>query len=201
MWWLDILSVLCFTHASLDVLSLSLVGSQDSLLEITFRAKPPSMAREPLTTSSSTGALAAHTLLPISDAAWVSALPGPCSPGTVGTDTSPLGLGGNAVRLECFRFSSRGPEGQEQGQDTGETPSDGAPDEGSLLGEQVLGALELLRFRESGIGSEYESNTDESDDRDSWGHGEAVGADGAARLLNVLNAENLPDCLGDEMAV
>lgn len=115
----------------------------------------------------------------------------------MGTDISPQGLGGSGVRLECFRFSSRAPDSQEQGQDTGETPSD----DSSLLGEQVLGALELLRFRESGIGSEYESNTDESDDRDSWGQAEGVGADGTARLLNVLNAENLPDCLGDEMAV
>uniref|UniRef100_A0A3P8RXA5 Carboxyl-terminal PDZ ligand of neuronal nitric oxide synthase protein n=1 Tax=Amphiprion percula TaxID=161767 RepID=A0A3P8RXA5_AMPPE len=138
---------------------LSSMGSQDSLLEITFRAKPPSVTREPLTPSSSTGPLAAPSQLQIS------------------------------------------PDSQEQGQDTGETPSDGGPDESSLLGEQVLGALELLRFRESGIGSEYESNTDESDDRDSWGQGEGVGADGAARLLNVLNAETLPDCLGDEMAV
>ncbi|KAM9349654.1 carboxyl-terminal PDZ ligand of neuronal nitric oxide synthase protein-like [Symphorus nematophorus] len=180
---------------------LTSMGSQDSLLEITFRAKPPSTPHEPLTSSSSTGALAAQSLLQSGDGAWVSALPGPCSPGTRGTDTSPLGLSGSAVRLECFRFSSRGPESQEQGQDTGETPSDGVPDESSLLGEQVLGALELLRFRESGIGSEYESNTDESDDRDSWGQGEGVGADGAARLFNVLNAESLPDCLGDEMAV
>lgn len=186
---------------SSDILSLSLVGSQDSLLEITFRAKPSSAPREPLTSSSSMGALAAQSLLHISDSAWVSALPGPCSPGTMGTDNSPLGHGGSGVRLECFRFSSQGPDSQEQGQDTGETPSDGAPDESSLLGEQVLGALELLRFRESGIGSEYESNTDESDDRDSWGQGEGAGADGAARLLNVLNAESLPDCLGDEMAV
>ncbi|KAF1383500.1 hypothetical protein PFLUV_G00132530 [Perca fluviatilis] len=170
---------------------LTSMGSQDSLLEITFRAKPPS-------SSSSMGAFAAQSQVQISDSAWVSALPGPCSPGT---DTSHLGLSGSGVRLECFRFTSRGPDSQEQGQDAGETPSDGAPDESSLLGEQVLGALELLRFRESGIGSEYESNTDESDDRDSWGQGEGVGADGAARLLNVLNAESLPDCLGDEMAV
>ncbi|XP_040911478.1 carboxyl-terminal PDZ ligand of neuronal nitric oxide synthase protein-like [Toxotes jaculatrix] len=178
---------------------LTSMGSQDSLLEITFRAKPPSVAREPLTPSSSTGPLAAQSQLQIGDSAW--AFPGPCSPGTIGTDTSPLGLSGSGVRLECFRFSSRGPDSHEQGQETGETPSDGAPDESSLLGEQVLGALELLRFRESGIGSEYESNTDESDDRDSWGQGEGMGADSAARLLNVLNAESLSDCLGDEMAV
>ncbi|XP_042354323.1 carboxyl-terminal PDZ ligand of neuronal nitric oxide synthase protein-like [Plectropomus leopardus] len=173
---------------------LTSMGSQDSLLEITFRAKPPS-------SSSSMGTFAAQSQAQISDSPWVSTLPGPCSPGTMGTDASPLGLSSSGVRLECFRFSSRGPDSQEQGQDTRETPSDGAPDESSLLGEQVLGALELLRFRESGIGSEYESNTDESDDRDSWGQGEGVGADNAARLLNVLNAESLPDCLGDEMAV
>ncbi|KAK2822100.1 hypothetical protein Q5P01_022165 [Channa striata] len=180
---------------------LTSMGSQDSLLEITFRAKPPNALREPLTPSSSTGPLAAQSPLQISNSAWVSALPGPCSPGTTGADTSPLGLSGSGVRLECFRFSSQRPDSRQQGQDTGETPSDGAPDECSLLGEQVLGALELLRFRESGIGSEYESNTDESDDRDSWGHAEGAVADSAARLLNVLNAESLSDCLGDEMAV
>uniref|UniRef100_A0A8C2Z999 Nitric oxide synthase 1 (neuronal) adaptor protein b n=1 Tax=Cyclopterus lumpus TaxID=8103 RepID=A0A8C2Z999_CYCLU len=157
---------------------LTSMGSQDSLLEITFRPKPPS-------SSSSTGPFAAQSQVQIRDSPWVSALLGPCSPGTWGTDTSPLGLS-SGVRLECFRFSSSG---------------DGAPDEISPLGEQVLGALELLRFRESGIGSEYESNTDESDDRDSWGQGEGVGSDSAARLLNVLNTECLPDCLGDEMAV
>lgn len=79
----------------------------------------------------------------------------------------------------------------------GETPSDNS----SPLGEQVLGALELLRFRESGIGSEYESNTDESDDRDSWGPAEGAGPDAGPRPLNVLNAESLPDSLGDEVAV
>ncbi|XP_028986945.1 carboxyl-terminal PDZ ligand of neuronal nitric oxide synthase protein-like [Betta splendens] len=172
---------------------LTSMGSQDSLLEITFRAKPPSAFPEPLIPSQSQ--------LQTSDAAWASSLPGPCSPGAAAAGAGPLGLGGSGVRLECFRFSSRGLDGEERGPDAGETPSDGAPDESSLLGEQVLGALELLRFRESGIGSEYESNTDESDDRDSWGHGEGAGADGAARLLNVLNVESLSDCLGDEMAV
>ncbi|XP_026169627.1 carboxyl-terminal PDZ ligand of neuronal nitric oxide synthase protein-like [Mastacembelus armatus] len=180
---------------------LTSMGSQDSLLEITFRAKPPSALREALPRPSSTVPLTAQSQLQISEGAWVSTLPGPCSPETMGTNVSPLGLSDSGVRFECFRFSARGPDSQEQGRDTGDTPSDGAPDESSPLGEQVLGALELLRFRESGIGSEYESNTDESDDRDSWGQGEAVGADGAARLLNVLNAESLSDCLGDEMAV
>ncbi|KAM9718897.1 carboxyl-terminal PDZ ligand of neuronal nitric oxide synthase protein-like isoform 1-T1 [Menidia menidia] len=175
---------------------LTSMGSQDSLLEITFRAKPPSLPCTPLApSSSSTAPSAFQSQLQISDGAWVSALPGPCSPSAA--DNAPLGPGGSAVRLECFRFSSLGADHQGPGPYAGETPSE----EGSLLGEQVLGALELLRFRESGIGSEYESNTDESDDRDSWGQGEGVGADGAARLFNVLNAESLPDCIGDEMAV
>ncbi|XP_034071218.1 carboxyl-terminal PDZ ligand of neuronal nitric oxide synthase protein-like isoform X1 [Gymnodraco acuticeps] len=174
---------------------LTSMGSQDSLLEITFRTKPPS-------SSLSMGSFAAQSQVQIIDSPWFSSLPGACSPGTLCTDTSPLGFPGSGVRLECFRFSSRQPDSQEQVQDSGDTPSDGGPDDYSPLGEQVLGALELLRFRESGIGSEYESNTDESDDRDSLGQGDAVGgADGAARLLNVLNAESLPDCLGDEMAV
>ncbi|RVE61539.1 hypothetical protein OJAV_G00171760 [Oryzias javanicus] len=170
---------------------LTSMGSQDSLLEITFRAKPPSMSCTPLTPSSSLAPLG--TQLQPGDLAWLSAPPGPCSPGTASTDGVPLGLSGSGVRLECFRFSTPGQEIQ----DTGETPSD----DSSPLGEQILGALELLRFRESGIGSEYESNTDESDDRDSWGQGEGSGAEASGRLLNVLNAENLPDCLGDEMAV
>lgn len=175
------------------------MGSQDSLLEITFRAKPPSASSEPIPSSTGTAALNTQSLLPVNDGAWVSALPQTCSPGAMGTGSRELDRGG--IRLECFRFSSRALDSQEQSRDTGETPSDGAPDDSSPLGEQVLGALELLQFRESGIGSEYESNTDESDDRDSWGHAEGVGADNAARLLNVLNAETLPDCLGDEMAV
>ncbi|KAM4604958.1 carboxyl-terminal PDZ ligand of neuronal nitric oxide synthase protein-like [Polymixia lowei] len=179
------------------------MGSQDSLLEITFRAKPPSALRGPLSPSSSSATLPGllHLQPQSGNGSWASALPGPCSPRTAGTDGSPPGLSSSAVRLECFRFSSRGPESQEPGRDPGETPSDGGPDESSPLGEQVLGALELLRFRESGIGSEYESNTDESDDRDSWGQGEGVGAEGAVRLFNVLNADSPADSLGDEMAV
>ncbi|KAE8291198.1 Discoidin domain-containing receptor 2 [Larimichthys crocea] len=98
---------------------LTSMGSQDSLLEITFRAKPSTTPREPLTTSSSMGTLATQSLLQISDSAWV---PGPCSPGTRGMDTSPLGLSSSGVRLECFRFSSRGPESQEQGWTQGRLP-------------------------------------------------------------------------------
>lgn len=164
---------------------LTSMGSQDSLLEITFRAQPALTPSSSVTTSASQNQ--------VGESSWVSSLASPSSPSA---ETSPLGSTG--VRLECFRFSSRG--GQES-QEPGVTPSDGAPDDGILLGEQVLGALELLRFRESGIGSEYESNTDESDDRDSWGHGEAGQGDSSARLFNVLNGDSLSDSLGEEAAV
>ncbi|XP_029687392.1 carboxyl-terminal PDZ ligand of neuronal nitric oxide synthase protein-like isoform X2 [Takifugu rubripes] len=178
---------------------LTSVGSQDSLLEITFRARPPSAPCEPLPSSSCTRSVTAPSLTPVMDGSWDPALPPSSSSASVGADVGPRGVSRSGVRLECFRFSTRGLDGQEPGQDSGENPSDGAPDDSSPLGEQVLGALELLRFRESGIGSEYESNTDESDDRDSWGQAEA--ADSSARLLNVLDPETLPDCLGEEVAV
>ncbi|TNM97912.1 hypothetical protein fugu_014158 [Takifugu bimaculatus] len=178
---------------------LTSVGSQDSLLEITFRARPPSAPCEPLPSSSCTRSVTAPSLTPVMDGSWDPALPPSSSSTSVGADVGPPWLSRSGVRLECFRFSTRGLDGQEPGQDSGENPSDEAPDDSSPLGEQVLGALELLRFRESGIGSEYESNTDESDDRDSWGQAEA--ADSSARLLNVLDPETLPDCLGEEVAV
>lgn len=185
-----------FSLSSVDVVCV-LVGSQDSLLEITFRARPPSAPCEPLPSSSCTRSLTTQSLIPVSDGTWDPTLLQSSSSASVGADVGSQGVGRSGVRLECFRFSTREEPGQDAG--AGETPSDGAPDNSSLLGEQVLGALELLRFRESGIGSEYESNTDESDDRDSWGQAEA--ADSSARLLNVLNPETLPDCLGEEMAV
>ncbi|XP_049602699.1 carboxyl-terminal PDZ ligand of neuronal nitric oxide synthase protein isoform X2 [Syngnathus scovelli] len=172
---------------------LSSVGSQDSLLEITFRAQPPSTPSEALTPSGST--VASVSQHQISDGAWVSFVPGS---GSSSAGTPESSLGADAVRLECFRFSS---DGREQSDGAGETPGDGDLPDTSPMGERVLGALELLCFRESGIGSEYESNTDESDDRDSWGHSEGAGPDGGARLAHVLNTETLADCLGDEMAV
>lgn len=148
------------------------MGSQDSLLEITFRARPPSEPSSSCTGSGTPQSLGDGGCDPSLPRGSSSAPEGPPGPG---------GLGRSGVRLECFRF----PAGEE-------APS-------SPLGERVLGALEMLRFRESGIGSEYESNTDESDDRDSWGQAEA--ADSSARLAGVLDPEALPDCLGEEVAV
>ncbi|XP_055738675.1 carboxyl-terminal PDZ ligand of neuronal nitric oxide synthase protein-like [Salvelinus fontinalis] len=175
------------------------MGSQDSLLEITFRAKPP--LRDAHTTQTSMGPQQGQPQ--INNGPWASTLTGSSPPGTRAPESLSLGPGGSAVRLECFRFPRRGGEEPHQNQDQeGESPSSGGPDGDSPVGgEEVLGALEFLRFRESGIGSEYESNTDESSDRDSWGQGEGAGPEGAARLFNVLNAESPSDCLDDEMAV
>ena len=57
---------------------------------------------------------------------------------------------------------------------------------------QLSGSLELIKFRESGIASEYESNTDESEERDSWSQEELP------RLLNVLQRQELGDSLDDD---
>lgn len=78
------------------------------------------------------------------------------------------------------------------------------------------GCLQSARFRESGIASEYESNTDTSDDNEDerddddeeedeeegemeifgWGTDEET-----LRLLNALNKRGSSDCRGDEIVV
>lgn len=83
--------------------------------------------------------------------------------------SSPLGRSDCLVKLECYRFLPSN------------VPS--------------LGSLEFIKFRESGIASEYESNTDESEERDSWAQEEPL------RLLNVLQKRGLGDSLDDEIAV
>lgn len=72
-----------------------------------------------------------------------------------------------------------------------------------------LGCLDFARFRESGIASEYESNTDDSDDNEDEGEDDEEDMDifgwgtdeETLRLLHVLNRQGTPDCLGDEIAV
>ncbi|XP_004688491.1 PREDICTED: carboxyl-terminal PDZ ligand of neuronal nitric oxide synthase protein isoform X6 [Condylura cristata] len=131
------------------------MGSQDSLLEITFRSGVLPVLCDPTTPKPED-------------------LPSP-PPGAGLADLgppvgSPLGRRERWVKLECFRF---------------------LPPEDSVL----PGGLELFKFRESGIASEYESNTDESDERDSWSPEELP------RLLNVLQRQELGDSLDDEVAV
>lgn len=149
------------------------VGSQDSLLEITFRANVP-----PIICDATTPRPEDMVLPPLNDGTQL-ALP----------LSSPLGMDQSLVKFECFRFLP-GPPQQDQ------SPAPSQEESPSSRGE-LLGSLELLKFRESGIASEYESNTDESDDRDSWG----LQDDSSLRLLNVLNQHGPSDSLDDEIAV
>ncbi|XP_046731139.1 carboxyl-terminal PDZ ligand of neuronal nitric oxide synthase protein isoform X2 [Silurus meridionalis] len=149
------------------------MGSQDSLLEITFRANVP-----PVICDATTPRPEDMLLPPLNDGTQL-ALP----------LSSPLGRDQSLVKFECFRFLP-GPPQQEQSPTISEETSPFSRDE-------LLGSLELLKFRESGIASEYESNTDESDERDSWG----LQDDSSLRLLNVLNRHAPSDCLDDEIAV
>ncbi|KAB0359018.1 hypothetical protein FD754_003174 [Muntiacus muntjak] len=138
------------------------MGSQDSLLEITFRSGALPVLCDPTTPkpedlhSPPLGAGLADFAHPVG---------------------SPLGRRDCLVKLECFRFLP---------------PEDTPP---PAQGQPLLGSLELIKFRESGIASEYESNTDESEERDSWSQEELP------RLLNVLQRQELGDSLDDEIAL
>lgn len=150
------------------------MGSQDSLLEIALRPNMPSAPRS---------AVAA----PYSS---------PFSPGRL------LDMQACNIQLEHFRFRRPGPtrddpkpgrdEDQDQDPDQDHDSGQGdveevSPAESSPRGEEFLfsGLGVPAGFRESGIASEeYESNTDESDERDSWGRGE-----GSVLLLSDLRAE------------
>ncbi|KAL6489933.1 hypothetical protein MHYP_G00002780 [Metynnis hypsauchen] len=57
---------------------------------------------------------------------------------------------------------------KEQDRDSGQGQDEEQLAEGSPTEGQFFSTLETPGFRESGIASGYESNTDESDDRDSW---------------------------------
>lgn len=150
------------------------MGSQDSLLEITFRANVPQVICDPTTPRPDDAVLPSmndgtHLSLPLG---------------------SPLGRNQAFAKFECFRFLP-GPPQQEQ------SPDPSSQEVSPSSRDEILGSLELLKFRESGIASEYESNTDESDDRDSWG----LQDESTLRLLNVLNKHGPSDCLEDEIAV
>ncbi|NXH30531.1 CAPON protein, partial [Myiagra hebetior] len=133
-------------------------GSQDSLLEITFRSNVLPVLCDPTTPQPE-------------DTHPPPLGPSSAFPSTMG---SPIGRNDCLVKLECYRF---------------------LPDSGPPAPEPALGSLELIKFRESGIASEYESNTDESEERDSWSQEEPP------RLLHVQPRQDLGDSLEDEIAV
>ncbi|XP_038269385.1 carboxyl-terminal PDZ ligand of neuronal nitric oxide synthase protein isoform X7 [Dermochelys coriacea] len=133
------------------------IGSQDSLLEITYRCNALPVLCDPTTPKPE------DLHLPLLG-------PSPDSAHALG---SPIGRSDCLVKLEYFRFP----------------PGTASPS------EPLLGSLELIKFRESGIASEYESNTDESEEHDSWAQEEPL------RLLNVRHKQGLGDSLDDEIAV
>ncbi|XP_067846765.1 carboxyl-terminal PDZ ligand of neuronal nitric oxide synthase protein isoform X4 [Heptranchias perlo] len=135
----------------------SSMGSQDSLLEITYRSTVPPVLCDPTTPKPED-----ICLQQLSDG---TELPLPLG--------SPLGMDDCLVKLECFHFLHNEKRSH----------------------EEFMGSLELIKFRESGIASEYESNTDESEERDCWVNEESI------RLMNVLKRQDMGDCLDDEIAV
>lgn len=118
------------------------LGSQDSLLEIALRANMPAVPRDPSTN------------------------PPPPPSGGFPLSSSLLGLDGFCFFTEP---SDKGKKKTEQDRDSGQGQDEDQSGNCSPPGIQFLSALERPGFRESGIASGYESNTDESDDRDSWG--------------------------------
>lgn len=97
------------------------------------------------------------------------------------TQDSLLGVEACPIQLQNFHFLPGPPQqdhkidqDQDQDHDSGQGDvEEVSPGEGSPQGEEfVFAGLEVRSFRESGIASEYEFNTDESDERDNWGQGE-----------------------------
>lgn len=193
------------------------MGSQDSLLEITFRSTIPPVICDPTTPKPEVSAIN----LPGIGTNDGTTNPFSSSNGTLG---SPLGRDPCLLKLERFRFLP-GPPGpppprlpspppplkvnrpERRGQDAPE-----APDNLFSCEVKSFSCLDFARFRESGIASECESNTDDSDDQEDEDEGEdeeddeldifGWGTDEETiRLLNVLNRQGAPDCLGDEIAV
>ncbi|XP_037553845.1 carboxyl-terminal PDZ ligand of neuronal nitric oxide synthase protein [Nematolebias whitei] len=190
------------------------MGSQDSLLEITFRSTVPPVICDSTTPKPQVS----DVNLPPFGAGDGTSNAFSSSNGALG---SPLGRDQCLLKLECFRFLP-GPPGpplpqlpspsppfktnwpETKGQDVPIAPA-------NFLSREVkpLCSMEFARFRESGIASEYESNTDDSDDREDEGEDEdedmeifGWGTDEeTVMLLNVLNKQGAPDCLGDEIAV
>lgn len=193
------------------------VGSQDSLLEITFRSTVPPVICEPTTPKPEVSAINLQAISPNDG----TTNPFSSSNGTLG---SPLGRDQCLLKLERFRFLP-GPPGPPPPRLPSPPPplkvnrserrdQDSSEASDNLFSCEVksLSSLDFARFRESGIASECESNTDDSDDQEDEDEGEdeedneldifGWGTDEETiRLLNVLNRQGAPDCLGDEIAV
>lgn len=191
-------------HLSLLVPLLPAVGSQDSLLEITFRSTVPSVICEPTTPKPEVSTIN----LPVLGTSDPTSNVFSSSNGTLG---SPIGRDQCLLKLECFRFLPGPPPPLLPSPPPllkASTPECKSQKLSELLSRDVrsLGCLDFARFHKSGIASEYESNTDDSDENEDEGEDEEEnfgwGTDEETfRLLNVLNRQGSPDCLGDEIAV
>ncbi|KAK5599417.1 hypothetical protein CRENBAI_021508 [Crenichthys baileyi] len=196
------------------------MGSQDSLLEITFRSTVPPVICDATTPKSEVSDVNL-SLLGTGDGT------SNAFSSTNGTMGNPLGRDQCLLKLECFRFLP-GPPGPPPPRlrspppslkpNRPETRGGDIPDApAGILSREVksLDCLEFGRFRESGIASEYESNSDDSDDREDEGEDEDEEdeedeemeifgwgmEEETLRLLNALNRQGAPDCLGDEIAI
>lgn len=81
-------------------------------------------------------------------------------------------LSARQIELDSFCFFTEPSDKEkktEQDRDSGQGHDEEQSGDCSPPGIQFLSAMETPGFRESGIASGYESNTDESDDRDSCG--------------------------------
>uniref|UniRef100_A0A667ZNL7 Carboxyl-terminal PDZ ligand of neuronal nitric oxide synthase protein n=1 Tax=Myripristis murdjan TaxID=586833 RepID=A0A667ZNL7_9TELE len=138
------------------------MGSQDSLLEITFRSTVPPVLCDPTTPKPEV----ANLNLPSLGAGDGTSNAFSSSSGALG---SPLGRDQCLLKLECFRFLP-GPPGPDDREDEEDEEDE---DEGR---EEDRGEEEMEIY--------------------GWGTDEET-----LRLLNVLNRQGTPDCLGDEIAV
>ncbi|KAL3047034.1 hypothetical protein OYC64_021290 [Pagothenia borchgrevinki] len=183
------------------------MGSQDSLLEITFRSMVPQVMCDATTPKPDVSMLNLPGLGSTDGNAFTS------SNGTLG---SPLGRDKCLLKLDCFRFLPGPPPPQLPSPPSllkADRPESKVQEEskGTLSRDiQSLSCLDFAaKFRESGIASEYESNTDDSDSNEDEGEDDEEGMEifgwgsdeETLRLLNVLNSQGTPDCLGDEIAV
>nr|XP_061791120.1 carboxyl-terminal PDZ ligand of neuronal nitric oxide synthase protein-like [Nerophis lumbriciformis] len=188
------------------------MGSQDSLLEIAFRSTVPPVICDPTTPKPELSAPNLPQLCTTDGTINAFA----SSNGNLG---SPIGRDQRVLKLECFRFlpgppgpllppvSSPPPPLKANKLEATKMPEDTAKLSAYNAESQIC--RNFASFRESGIVSEYESNTDDSDEREDEEEGEVEvmeffgwGTEAETfKLLNVLNKQVTPDSLGDEIAV
>ncbi|CAB1332056.1 unnamed protein product, partial [Coregonus sp. 'balchen'] len=145
--------------------------ARDSLLEITFRSTVPPVLCDPTTPRPQDHANLNLPALGINMGVGQDGTVTPLFSSSLPLG-SPLGREQCLLKLECFRFlpgpptpDPRPPTPPQRRGQNGVKGQEGSGVVMSSTRDEVLGSLELLRFRESGIASEYES-TEDSDERE-----------------------------------